>query len=56
MGGRLIIHCNDVLVTVTEKWLFEWGGGLSIGYKDVVVTVTEMWLFVWGGCWFEHKL
>ena len=50
------ISCNDVVVTVTEMWLFVWGVvGLSISYNDVVVTVTEMWLFVWGLGGFEHK-
>jgi len=49
----LIISYNDVVVTVTEMWLFVLAGGgggcLSISYNDVVVTVTEMWLFVWWG-------
>ena len=50
------ISCNDVVVTVTEMWLFLWGGRLIISYNDVVFTVTEMWLFVCG-CWgVEHKL
>jgi len=56
----LSISYNDVVVTVTEMWLFFWGvglGGLSISYNVVVVTVTEMWLFVLGGVGrFEHKL
>ena len=45
----MIISYNDVVLTVTEMWLFVWEGVLSISYNDVVVTVTEMWLFVWGG-------
>ena len=51
----MIIRYNDVVVTVTEMWMFVWGEGvLIISYNDVVVTVTEMWLFVLGEVY--HKL